>query len=89
MLNKLHKFGPNKTCFEWFPLYGEKVKFGGQGKKNTKWLCVFSSHLYKSENFTLPVYKSKPNVRVLLLSTKHTDVQVEDNYKRVPETITL
>ena len=36
MLNKLHKFGPNKTCFEWFPLYGEKVKFGGQGKKNTK-----------------------------------------------------
>ena len=35
------------------------------------------------------MYKSKPNVRVLLLSTKHTDVQVEDNYKRVPETITF
>ena len=33
--------------------------------------------------------KSKPNVKVLLLSTKHTGVQVEDNYTRVPKTITF
>ena len=33
------------------------------------------------------MYKSKPKVEVLLLSTKHTGVRIEDNYKRVPETI--
>ena len=33
------------------------------------------------------MYKSKPKVKVLLLSTKHTGVRIEDNYKRVPETI--
>ena len=47
----------------------------------------FASNLYKSENCTLTVYKSKPNVKVLLLSTKHRGIQVEDNYKHVPETI--
>lgn len=43
-------------------------------------MTLFSSHLYKLENYTLTVYKSKPNVKVLLLSTKHTGVQVADNY---------
>ena len=50
-------------------------------------MTLFSSNLYKSENCTLTVYKSKPNVKVLLPSIKHTSIQVEDNYKRVPETI--
>ena len=50
-------------------------------------MILFSSNLYKSENCTLTVYKSKPKVKVLLLSTKHTGVQIEDNYKRVPETL--
>ena len=50
-------------------------------------MTLFSSNLYKSENCTLTVYKSEPNVKVLLLSTKHTGIQIEDNYKRVPETI--
>ncbi|XP_060821972.1 uncharacterized protein LOC132910340 isoform X2 [Bombus pascuorum] len=56
-----------------------------KGKKDK--MTLFSSNLYKSEKFTLTVYKSKPNVKVLLLSTKHTGIQVEDNYKRVSETI--
>ena len=50
-------------------------------------MTLFSSNLYKSENCTLTVYKSKPKVKVLLLSTKHTGVRIEDSYKRVPETI--
>ena len=50
-------------------------------------MILFSSNLYKSENCTLTVYKSKPKVKVLLLSTKHTGVRIEDNYKRVPETL--
>ena len=50
-------------------------------------MTLFSSNLYKSENCTLTVYKSKPKVKVLLQSTKHTGVRIEDNYKRVPETI--
>ena len=49
-------------------------------KKEKDKMTLFSSHLYKSENCTLTVYKSKPNVKVLLLSTKYTGVQVEDNY---------
>ena len=50
-------------------------------------MTLFSSNLYKSENCTLTVYKSKPEIKVPLLSTKHTGVRIEDNYKRVPETI--
>ena len=50
-------------------------------------MTLFSSNLYKSENCTLTVYKSKSKVKVLLLSTKHTGVRIEDNYKRVPEII--
>ena len=50
-------------------------------------MTLFSSNLYKSENCTLTVYESKPKVKVLLLSTKHTGVRIEDNYKRVLETI--
>ena len=50
-------------------------------------MTLFSSNLYKSENCTLTVYKSEPKVKVLLLSTKHTGVRIEDNYKRVPEII--
>ncbi|XP_024224668.1 uncharacterized protein LOC112213134 [Bombus impatiens] len=56
-----------------------------KGKKDK--MTLFSSNLYKSENCTLTVYKSKPNAKVLLLSTKNTDIQVEDNYKGDPETI--
>ena len=56
-------------------------------KRKKDRMILFSSNLYKSENCTLTVYKSKPKVKVLLLSTKHTGVQIEDNYKRVPETL--
>ena len=56
-------------------------------KRKKDKMTLFSSNLYKSENCTLTVYKSKPKVKVLLLSTKHTGVRIEDNYKRVLETI--
>ena len=56
-------------------------------KRKKDKMTLLSSNLYKSENCTLTVYKSKSKVKVLLLSTKHTGVRIEDNYKRVPETI--
>ena len=61
------------------------MKLDAQGKKDK--MTLFSSNLYKSENCTLTVYKSKSNVKVLLLSTKHAGIQVEDNYKHVTEII--
>ena len=68
-----------------FPYIGKDETRCSKGEKDK--ITLFSSNLYKSENCTLTVYKSKPNVKVLLLSTKHTGIQVEDNYKRVLETI--
>ena len=61
------------------------MKLDAQGKKDK--MTLFSSNLYKSENCTLTVYKSKSNVKVLLLSTKHAGIQVKDNYKHVTEII--
>ena len=52
-------------------------------------MTLFSSNLYKSEDCTLTVYKSKPKVKVLVLSTKHRNIQIENNRKCVPETITF
>lgn len=51
-------------------------------------MTQFSTKLYRSENCTLTIYKSKPNKKVLLLSTKHTNITIEKNKKLVPETVT-
>ncbi|KOX78945.1 hypothetical protein WN51_10157 [Melipona quadrifasciata] len=40
-------------------------------------MTQFSTKLYRSENCTLTIYKSKPNKKVLLPSTKHTNVTIE------------
>lgn len=47
----------------------------------------FSSKLFTTGNCTLTIYKSKPNKKVLLLSSKHKFVTVENNDKRLPETV--
>ncbi|XP_014487368.1 PREDICTED: piggyBac transposable element-derived protein 3-like, partial [Dinoponera quadriceps] len=49
----------------------------------------FSTKLYKSENCTLTIYKSKPNKKVLLLSSKHKNMIIEKNTKLLPETVTF
>ena len=49
----------------------------------------FSTKPYKSEHYTLTIYKSKPNKKVLLLSSHHKNVKIEQNEKRIPETITF
>lgn len=51
-------------------------------------MTQFSTKLYRSENCTLTIYKSKPNKKVLLLSTKHKNITIEKNKKLVPETVT-
>lgn len=43
--------------------------------------------LYKIENFTLIIYKSKPHKKVLLLSSKHKSVKIGKDGKRLPETV--
>lgn len=48
---------------------------------------LYSSEHYKSGNCILTIYKSKPNLKVLLLSTKHTFIKIKDNKKHTPETI--
>lgn len=47
----------------------------------------FSSVIYKTNNATLTVYKSKPTKKVLVLSTKHNSVKIEKDKKKLPETI--
>ena len=47
----------------------------------------FSTQLYKSDNCTLTIYKSKPNKKVLLLSSMHKFVHIEKTGKCLPETI--
>lgn len=58
-------------------------------KKGKDKITLFSSLFYKSENCILTIYKSKPKLKVLLLSTKHTFVKLESNYKCVSTTITF
>ena len=49
----------------------------------------FSTKLYKSNNCTLKVYKSKPNKKVFLLSSQHKSIKIEKSDKCIPETIKL
>ncbi|CAK9827595.1 hypothetical protein ANTRET_LOCUS5276 [Anthophora retusa] len=49
----------------------------------------YSTKLYKTEACTLTMYKSKANKKVLLLSSKHRNVRIAKNEKRVPETISF
>jgi len=45
------------------------------------------SAIYKSDDCTLTIYKSKPNKKVVLLGSKHKYVKVETARKRLPDCI--
>ena len=86
MPNKSRKFGikfwfgvdvQTKYILNGFPYMKKNETRCSKEKKNK--MTLFSSNLYKSENCTLTVYKNKSNVKILLLSTKHTGIHVEDN----------
>ncbi|XP_071039876.1 piggyBac transposable element-derived protein 4-like [Parasteatoda tepidariorum] len=62
----------------------ELPKFAKAKKDN---MIRYSTKLYKSDEYVLTVCKSKPNKKVLLLSSKHKNVKVENDAKRVPETV--
>ena len=47
----------------------------------------FSTIVYKSNNCTLTIYKTKPNKKVIILSTKHKNVKINNDRKRIPETV--
>ncbi|XP_015430868.1 PREDICTED: piggyBac transposable element-derived protein 3-like [Dufourea novaeangliae] len=47
----------------------------------------FSTILYQTENCTVTIYKSKPNKKLLLLSSKHKSVKIEEDGKLLPETM--
>ncbi|XP_043486360.1 piggyBac transposable element-derived protein 4-like [Polistes fuscatus] len=52
-------------------------------------MALFSTKLYRSNNYMLTVYKAKPRKKVLILSSMHNSVQIEKNDTRTPETIQL
>lgn len=52
-------------------------------------MARFSTLLYESNRCTLTVYKSKPNKKVLVLSTKHKHVKIDKTNKRLPETVSF
>lgn len=45
------------------------------------------NYICKSDHCTLTIYKSKPNKKVLLLSSKHKSIGIERSGKHIPETI--
>ena len=58
------------------------MKLDAQGKKRIRLHCFPQIYINQKIAHLLCT-----KVKVLLLSTKHTGVRIEDNYKRVPETI--
>lgn len=64
-----------------------KKKLPKLAKQKKDKLPRFSSVSYGTNNATLTIYKSKPTKKVLLLSTKHNSVKIENNKKQTPETI--
>ncbi|XP_017795064.1 PREDICTED: uncharacterized protein LOC108576562 [Habropoda laboriosa] len=64
----------------------ELPKLAKQKKDN---MTRFSTKLYRSNNCTLTIYKAKPNKKVLILSSMHNSVEVEENDACIPETIRL
>ena len=47
----------------------------------------YCSHILKTDKCTLTVYQSKPNKNVLVLSSMHRNVAVDNEKKRLPETV--
>lgn len=63
----------------------ELPKVAKQRKDN---MSRFSTLLYKSENSVLTIYKSKPNKRVAVLSSRHKFVKIDrSNKKMLPDSI--
>ncbi|XP_035739246.1 piggyBac transposable element-derived protein 4-like [Vespa mandarinia] len=52
-------------------------------------IARFSTLLYQSNGCTLTVYKSKPNKKILILSTKHKHVTIDKTVKKLPETVSF
>ena len=52
-------------------------------------MARFLKLIYKSNGYTLTVYKSKPNKKVPLLSTKHKHVRIDKTNKKLPETVSF
>lgn len=50
---------------------------------------LYTSVLLKREGGTLTVYQGKKNKNVLLYSTMHTDVEIQNNSKHLPETVSF
>ncbi|XP_059563328.1 piggyBac transposable element-derived protein 4-like [Myotis daubentonii] len=67
---------------------GNKRELPKAAKQTKDNMPPFSTLLYKSENCVLTIYKSKPNKRVAVLSSKHKFVKIDkSNKKMLPESI--
>ncbi|XP_043678207.1 uncharacterized protein LOC122633851 [Vespula pensylvanica] len=47
----------------------------------------FATVLYKTNNCTLTIYKSKPAKKVTILSSKHKRIKINNDRKRIPATV--
>ncbi|XP_076864502.1 uncharacterized protein LOC143516652 [Brachyhypopomus gauderio] len=56
--------------------------------KNAKGREKLSTEVYRSDDALLTVYASKPNKTVCVLSTMHTHVEIADDRKKKPNTVT-
>lgn len=78
-------FEKKSTLVGTMKVFKREVPKRERNKKDK--MTKFSTSLYKSGNCTLTVYKSKKNKKVLILSSKHKNVKINANEKKVPETI--
>ncbi|KAL2729693.1 piggyBac transposable element-derived protein 4-like [Vespula squamosa] len=66
----------------------EFPKLSKSAKDELKLLNFRFSVLYKSDNCTLTIHKSKPiNKITIIINTKHKSVQINNDRKRLPETV--
>jgi hypothetical protein len=61
---------------------GNKRELPKAAKQTKDNMPRFSTLLYKSENCVLTIYKSKPNERVAVLSSKHKFVKIDKSNKK-------
>ncbi|KAF7401044.1 hypothetical protein HZH66_006228 [Vespula vulgaris] len=62
-------------------------KFPKLAKSTKDKMEHFSTVLYKSNNCTLIIYKSKPTKKVTILSWKHKSIKINNDRKRITETV--
>lgn len=73
----------------WLEQYVQTERNSRKSANKRKITWLVSTFLYVSNGCTLIVYKSKPNYKVLWLSTKYKHLKLYKNDKKLPEICVL